>query len=234
MDFKIDKVEDFYVVRDDLVEGGTKRRVLGKYIEHFSEFDEYIYASPRQGYGQLSLSIVCAEIDKKSTIFIPKGKHTWITEKSIEYGAKVVEVPMGFLINIQRKARDYVKKSKQRHLMPFGFDHPIIINEFGRIMKEVKLDKTPPEVWSCMSSGVLSRGLQIAFPNSKVFGVQVGHNTDERERGRASVYKSRYDFRSTCTIKERPPFPSNLWYDAKAWMIVKQNASPDSLFWNCG
>ena len=86
---EIHKHDGFYVVRDDLVEGGTKRRVLGKYIEHFSEFDEYIYASPRQGYGQLSLSIVCAEMNKKSTIFIPKGKHTWITEKSIEYGAKV-------------------------------------------------------------------------------------------------------------------------------------------------
>ena len=54
--------------------------------------------------------------------------------------------------------------------------------------------KPPKEIWSSLNSGVLSRGLQRAFPNSKVFGVQTGHNPNERERGRAIIIKSKYDF----------------------------------------
>ena len=34
-----------------------------------------------------------------------------------------------------------------------------------------------------MSSGVLSRGLQLCS-HFKVYGVRIGHNTTERERGR--------------------------------------------------
>ena len=52
----------------------------------------------------------------------------------------------------------------------------------------LSLDIEPPkEVWTVMSSGVLSRGLQL-FGYPKVYGVRIGHNTTERERGRASKH----------------------------------------------
>jgi hypothetical protein len=234
MDFKIDKIDEFFVVRDDLIEGGTKRRVLGSFIDNNSEFDEFIYASPRQGYGQLSLTICCMERGKKSTIFIPKGKHTWITEKTISLGGNIIEVPMGYLSVINKRARDYSEESERRYLMPFGFDHEEIVNEFGNVVSQINLDIEPTEIWSAISSGVLSRGLQIGFPNSKVIGVQIGHDTTEKERGRADLYRSKYKFSQPCKKSERPPFPSNEWYDSKVWSIMKEHGKPNSLFWNCG
>ena len=37
-----------------------------------------------------------------------------------------------------------------------------------------------------------------------------------------------------CKKDERPPFPSVLTYDAKAWSVMKEYAKPNALFWNVG
>ena len=85
-----------------------------------------------------------------------------------------------------------------------------------------------------MSSGVLSRGLQGAWPDAKVYGVRIGHNTTPREQGRAETFKSDYKFHQECKKPERPPFPSSLTYDSKAWTFIKEHASDRALFWNVG
>ena len=99
----------------------------------------------------------------------------------------------------------------------------------------LSLDIEPPkEVWTVMSSGVLSRGLQLAWPNAKVYGVRIGHNTTERERGRFETFLSKYKFNQECKESERPPFPSSLTYDSKVWKFIKEHASEGALFWNVG
>ena len=45
------------VVRDDLLAGGTKRRAFNYYVASLPEVNEFVYASPRQGYAQLSLEV---------------------------------------------------------------------------------------------------------------------------------------------------------------------------------
>ena len=98
----------------------------------------------------------------------------------------------------------------------------------------LSLDIQPKEVWTVMSSGVLSRGLQSAWPEAKVYGVQIGHNTTEDEMGRAETFRSKYKFQQECKKDERPPFPSSLTYDSKAWTFIKEHASKGALFWNVG
>ena len=92
----------------------------------------------------------------------------------------------------------------------------------------------PQEVWTVMSSGVLSRGLQNAWPLAKVFGVQIGHNTTEEEMGRAETFRSNYKFNQNCKKKDRPPFPSSLTYDSKAWTFLQEHGEEGALFWNVG
>lgn len=225
--------EGIQVVRDDLLDGGTKRRAFNVFVESFPNIDEWVYASPRQGYAQLSLAYACRDLGKKCTVVVPKGKHYWLTDEAIDKGANVIEVPMGFLTNIQSKARKYVETHEGAGLIPFGGDHPIIIE--AMMNEALSLDIEPPkEVWSVLSSGVLSRGLQAAWPNAKVYGVKIGHNTTDRERGRAEFFTSPYKFQQECKEKDRPPFPSSLTYDSKAWNFIKKHASPGSLFWNVG
>ena len=221
------------VVRDDLLDGGTKRRAFNVFVESFPDVQEWVYASPREGYAQLSLAYACHDLGKKATVTVPKGKHNWLTTEAIRLGCNIIEVPMGYLTNIQAKARYYVEENEGAQLIPFGGDHPILIEAMKNAA--LSLDIEPPkEVWTVMSSGVLSRGLQLAWPDAKVYGVRIGHNTTERERGRAETFLSKYKFNQECKESERPPFPSSLTYDSKAWEFIKEHASEGALFWNVG
>lgn len=225
--------EGIKVVRDDLLDGGTKRRGFNVYVESFPEVKEWVYASPRQGYAQLSLAYACKDLGKKSTVTVPKGTRYWLTDEAEKLGCNIIEVPMGYLTNIQAKAKNYVKETEGASLIPFGGDHPIIIEAMKNVA--LSLDIEPPkEVWTVMSSGVLSRGLQLAWPDAKIYGVQIGHNTTEREMGRAETFRSKYEFQQECKEVDRPPFPSSLTYDSKAWEFIKKHASDGALFWNVG
>ena len=219
------------VVRDDLLNGGTKRRAFTKYIASLPDVKEFVYASPRQGYAQLSLAYACRDLNRKCTVTVPKGEKTWLTIEAEKLGCNIIQVPMGYLTNIQAKARYYCEENES-HLIPFGGDHPIIIQAMCEAAKS--LDIQPKEVWTVMSSGVLSRGLQMAWPDAKVYGVQIGHNTTEKEMGRAETFRSKYKFQQDCKKNERPPFPSSLTYDSKAWTFIKQHATKGALFWNVG
>ena len=154
-----------------------------------------------------------------------------MTDAAEELGCNIIEVPMGFLTNIQAKAKNYCLKH-EAHLIPFGGDHPIIIEAMRQTA--LSLGVNPTEVWTVMSSGVLSRGLQSAWPDAKVYGVRIGHNTTPREQGRAETFKSKYKFQQECKENERPPFQSSLTYDSKAWTFIKEHASDGALFWNVG
>ena len=227
----IKEYDGIKVVRDDLLNGGTKRRAFTIYVKSKPEVDEFVYASPRQGYAQLSLAYACKDLGKKCTVTIPQGERYWLSDVAEELGANIIEVPMGYLTNIQAKAKKYCFDNGA-HLIPFGGDHPVIIEAMTQTA--LSLNVNPTEVWTVMSSGVLSRGLQAAWPNAKVYGVRIGHNTTRREQGRAETFKSDYKFHQECKEPERPPFPSSLTYDSKAWTFIKEHASKGSLFWNVG
>ena len=223
--------DGFRVVRDDLLNGGTKRRAFTVYVKNKPDVEEFVYASPRQGYAQLSLAYACRDMDRKCKVTVPQGKRYWLTDAAVELGCNIIEVPMGFLTNIQAKARYYCQDN-DAHLIPFGGDHPIIVEAMRQIA--LSLNINPTEVWTVMSSGVLSRGLQGAWPDAKVYGVRIVHNTTPQEQGRAETYKSRYKFQQECKEPERPPFPSSLTYYSKAWSFMKEKATKGALFWNVG
>jgi hypothetical protein len=216
------------VVRDDLLTGGTKRRSIPVFFE--DDVDEYVYASPVQGAAQIALALTARELRKHATVFCAKrAKMHQNTLDIIGYGAKVVEVPMGFLSNVTAKAVDYCANTGAK-LLPFGLDDERAVEAIADAARSIGIQ--PKEVWSITSSGVLSRGLQRAWPDAMIFGVQVGHEPSATQRGRAMVYiaPEKYDK----PAKLLPPFPSCATYDAKAWQFIVQHAtkSPDTLFWN--
>jgi hypothetical protein len=221
-----------WVVRDDLLPGGTKRRFLYRFLKSQPHVREWVYASPRVGYAQVALAYTTRDLGLKGTVIIPKGKHLPLTTEAISVGANIIEVPMGFLTHIQHVAKKYAEETEGAQLLPFGLDHPVVIDEIARIAGELPIK--PKEIWTCISSGVLSRGLQKAWPDAKVYGVMVGHGTTDRERGRAEVMKSKYKFHQKCKSIEKPPFPSSDYYDSKVWKFIQENASQDALFWNVG
>ena len=229
---QIDEVEGFLVVRDDLLEGGTKTRIIGDYLEKHPHIEEWVYPSPRQGYAQLAISIVCNSLGLQSTIFVPKGEKSWISERTEYYGGNVVLVPMGYLSHLNKRAREYADESEKRKLIPFGCDDEIMLKGIEKVAKSLPIEP-PQEIWSSLNSGVLSRGLQTAFPKSKVYGVQTGHNPTEREKGRAIIIKSPYQFSQVCKKNDLDTHHRSLKVLFQRWSVPPwQRAHTPLLFYN--
>jgi len=241
--YHIEGDRDIHVVRDDLLEGGSKRRFIDRYIKE--EVDkgckEFVFGGcPATGYAQMSLTLQAKLYGAKSTFFMAERSLDRLHEyqkKALEYGANIKWVKMGMLnVTLSRAKKYYEEDPKTRRIFPLGLEHPYVIEDIVRLAKnmEIVYNIEISELWSVGSSGTLSRGLQQAFPDKDVNVVSVGHKMSEREIGRAKFYRSSYKFDKPVKKEEKPPFPSAPTYDAKAWSFILKHAKHNSLFWNVG
>lgn len=235
----IEKHGKCFVVRDDLLEAGTKIRALDYLIRTETDVEEWVFgSSPAHGYGQVSLAYVCRKYGKKAVIFHANRKietRHRLQLKAEEFGARIewVQGTQVRLVKTQKHAREYVAEAPhKRREFPIGFEHPTVIASIIKVARS--LDISPSEVWTVGSSGVLNRGLQMAWEKAQCNVVQVGHGMTEREIGRAKHWKSNREFKQKVSRDEAPPFPSVPEYDAKAWSFIQQYGSEDCLFWNVG
>ena len=105
-----------YVLRDDLLPGGTKSILIDSLLVNNHHVNELVYASPCYGGFQIALSIYCKNNNKKATIFCAKRKIQHPnTEICIQNGANVVEVPYGYLSVVEKHAREYLREPRFHH-----------------------------------------------------------------------------------------------------------------------
>lgn len=218
----IQTINGIQIVRDDLLAGGTKRRVIPALLYGA---DEFVYASPAYGYAQIALAHTCREMGKKATIFTAKRQQLHArTLEAKHAGAKIVMVPTGYLSNVQAKAKAYCEATGAA-LLPFGLDVPIVRDGIAEVAANIGIN--PAQVFTVAGSGTLTRALQQAWPNAEFIAVQVGKSP---QVGRARLIIAPEKFEDDAKIK--PPFPSCSNYDAKAWRFIRQHAEPGALFWN--
>jgi len=228
--------EGFLVVRDDLLNAGSKVRFLDFLIGKEKHINEWVFGScPATGYAQISLPIACRKHNKKAVLFMAKrdmnNLHPY-QQRGIKEGTIYHWVENGMLPVTQKRARDYAAESDDRMVLPLGLEHPTVIGSIIRVARNLSVK--PKEVWTVGSSGTLNRGLQFAWPDARMNVVGVGHTMSSREIGRATHYESPYKFDKPVKKEEMPPFPSAPTYDAKVWSFVKKYASPGALIWNVG
>lgn len=223
------------VVRDDLLEAGSKTRFLDFLVRTAVE-REIVYAATATGYAQISLAYLANRYAKRAVLFMAERDETRLhlyQRRAIEQGAKIHWVPSGMLTVTNARAREYARENpKERLLMPMGLAHPTMIASIVKVARSLPIK--PTEVWSVAGSGTLSRGLQIAFPDVEVHAVSVGHKLTAEERGRARVWRCALPFDKAVPASQAPPFPSAPTYDAKAWKFIRAFAKPGALFWNVG
>ncbi len=215
--------EGFIVVRDDLLLGGTKRRAIHAL---FDEHETYAYASPVFGYAQIALAYAARDYSKKAVIFCAKRNVMHVrTLEAAAAGATIYEVPHGYLNVVKARAREYCHHEGWA-LLPFGLDTTVFVNALRDVARALPIEP-PNEVWSVVGSGCLSRALQLAWPDARVYGVRVGA---EPNAGRAEVFVApeKYEQDAKCP----PPYPSNSNYDAKVYQFVKKYATPGALIWS--
>ncbi len=222
--------EGIHVVRDDVLAGGTKRRFLDSFVEgHGSEF---VYATPACGGAQIAIAIAARAAGKRATLFVAKraGLHAR-TQEAQRAGAQIIEVPHGYLSNVQAKARAYCAETGAV-LLPFGLDtaeaRAAIALAAGRVLAA---HGAFDEVWSVVGSGMLLSSLQQAKLGANYYGVAVGRDSSA---GAATIIRHPQPFDADARI--RPPFPSCSNYDAKAWQHLRArrvtNWPKRMIFWN--
>ncbi len=228
----IERVGRFIVVRDDLLEYGSKIRFLD-YLVSTAPEDEFVYGgSNKVGWGAISLAYLCKRYGKKAVCFMAKRNElTWHQKQFAGLGGKIIPIENGMLTVTEKRARDYAaKRPAKRRLMRIGFDDPTVLASIVKVARNISI--TPNEIWTVASSGTLSRGLQLAFPDAKVFAVEVGHKLTKQNVGRAKVFASPYKYDQPVTHDDQPPYPAEKYYDAKLWSFVQKRGSDGALIWN--
>lgn len=218
----VEEVDGIMVVRDDLIPGGTKRRVLRDILK---PGQEYVYASPAQGYAQLALAYAAMDTGAQATVFVAKRNEPHrLTRQACSMRATIRQIPNGYMTVVRARARQYCE-TYGATLLPFGLDDPMVIDRLADMALETGVQ--PREVWTVAGSGVMTRALQQAWPGAQFHAVRIGAVPDA---GRARVYNAPERFEQDAKLP--PPFPSCANYDAKAWRFIRAHAAPGALFWN--
>lgn len=216
--------EGVRIVRDDLVEGGSKVRGLGPLL---AGVDEAVYAGPAEGLAQLALARVAQRMGTLATVFVPMRKALApATARAAALGAQVVQVPAGRLSVLQARARAYCATTGAT-LLPFGLATPAM--RAGLVAAARQVHPTPTEVWVAAGSGTIAAALAEAWPEAALNLVQVGRRPAVPPG--AHLWVAPEPFARPATGPQ-PPVPSVSTYDAKAWRFVAEAAAPGALWWN--
>lgn len=227
-----------HVVRDDLLEGGTKLRFLPFVCEGA---EEVIYGTPFCGGAQAALSVYGRESGTKITLFSAKRAALHRRQQfAMANGARYEWCSPGYMTVVQKRARDYAASRGAGALfLPLGFDtskaEPAFCEFLERFRKSLGKNE-PDEVWCAAGSGMLARCLGQVFLNSRVLAVAVGlasKHEAQRMLPNVSLLPCDYKFEQEC--KSPAPFPSCPNYDRKAFaemMRLDNSTRRRRLFWN--
>lgn len=222
----LERFERFWVVRDDLVPGGSKARALYAMLKD-RQFGSVAYAGDRFGFGPIALASVSYALGIEALLVFPSGpSHSPTIEAVLAFPN--VEVILDQASTTQKQAflrAQEIASTRGAHLFPVGFDTP----EFVQALCNVAVSITAPmQAWSLAGSGCLSRALQLAWPDTEIHAVSMGF--PHVRLGRAIVHSPAERYDEIATV--RPPYPSAEYYDAKIWSVVSAHGADDALIWN--
>ena len=224
----------FNVVRDDMMGFGSKCR-FGDILVQKAPTDTIVYVQPKFGFAGISLAYLAAKYNKKLVLFMPSSKE--ISDHQaicIERGAIAKFRRIAAMPNLNKIAKEWAEDNNATFI-PLGLRHELVTAAAVKVASDIA-DRHgyPKEVWSAISTGVLQRSLQIAWPDAEFHAVAVSRNIKTGELGKAKVYSHPKVFEANVDAEYYPPFPSAMNYDAKAWEFMNKYGNPGAWMWNVG
>lgn len=194
---------------------GTKAR-WGDLLFSKLETDHVVYVQPRVGWAGMSLAYLAKKYDKKLTLFMPAAKEVSAHQLvCIERGATPIFRRIAAMPVLNKYARDYAAEVGAT-FVPFGLDHPLVVA--GGVCSTIQQwgeRPAPRDVVTVISTGVLTRTLQIAFPQARFHGVAVARNLHDGEVGDAAV------------VSYHRPFQRDADYASYLWQEVQSARNYD-------
>lgn len=219
------------VLRDDLLEGGSKMRFLPFLC---GDAQEVVFGGPFCGGAPHALSVWAREAGRRATLFYAERRELHARQQAARAnGAQLVMVRPGYMTVVQARARAYAAEAGALFL-PLGFDVQAAIAPLAEFAARVRREwGSPDELWCAAGSGMLTRVLAGAFPDSAVHAVAVG--LESRHGAQAfppnvTLVPSGMPFGRA--LRAACPFPCDPNYDLKAWAACARHARGRALFWN--
>jgi hypothetical protein len=233
-DIVVKEHEGVKVVREDLVlKGGTKTRA-GEFLMSQIKKNTVVYVVPRIGHAGVAIMELAKLYNKDVIFFMPACKEISDNQAAIIKMApkEVIFERIAAMPNLNLMAKKYAEENGYEFI-PFGLNHPLTIAGFVRTCENMlKNYNEPEELWSVVSTGVLTRGLQIGFENTKMRGVCVARNMKHGELGRTEIVSEPLPFLKEEKKENLPNFNTVPSYDGKGWKYVPKNTERDIWFWN--
>jgi len=232
----------YQVVRDDLLMGGTKQRIVLELFDQIIRdgYNGIVYPGPSNGYAQIVLALGAKLKKSAAIILIPKVRPvTAQTQLALQLGASVLEYEneQGRLKNLKMIGAD-IAAERNMHMPALGFGGDMfktLMTQALRSRLPIDLNE-PRDIWVVGGSGTLALTLYDLFPNSTINVVQVGKPIDWSFEGldRAKLYIAPQKLGQDVTGSDIPPYPSLASYDAKVWQFVRKRIDPNNrtLIWN--
>ncbi len=248
-DFQIETVQikngTGFVVRDDLLEGGTKQRAIVPYLANLEHegFKEFVYASPFAGFAQVALASALKYLDVQATVFCEPNNETKkhrFSQLAEKMGAKVILCKD--LADAESQAKDYAQESPLRFKLPLGFDDDRYRNELsksvGSLWNKVGNQIAPKNLWLPVGSGTLAQVFRKVVDTEvtlQCVDVHVLKPEDERisrlRRLKNVIYRGAVlKFHEECDTS--CPVPSNAHYDSKVYEVFAREADDGDVWWN--
>ncbi len=184
-----------------------------------------------------ALAHLTKKYGKGMMMFCPASKQTTDDQRlAMENGASATFIRIAAMNNLRKLAAQWCMRQEYVNV-PLGLGHATTTAAIVKTAVALKeRDGEPEEVWTVMGSGVLSRALQIAWPNARFYGVPVSRNMKAGEVGRAKLKPYAQDFAKGLLKDDEQWLPADLdtidTYDGKGYVQFAKMASKNAVFWN--
>ena len=233
--FNVKNINGFNVIDESKsCEVGYKARSGEFFIQHLVDqgVKELVYVQPRRGFAGISLSWLCKKYNLDLTLVMPSSKEVSDHQAlCIELGAKPLFARIAAMPNANSLAKKY-SIATGAYFIPLGLNHPLVIAGGVRSIYDYFKDKQKPEtIWSVISTGVLSRTMQIALPNTNFKAVAVARNIQQGELGIADFYSYHKVFNSKSDLIPTE-FNCEDSYDSKGWDYINRYGKKGDWFFS--
>ena len=193
---------------------------------------ELVYVQPRRGFAGISLAFLCEKYGIDLTLVMPSSKEVSDHQAlCIQLGAKPLFMRVAAMPNANSMAKKY-SEATGAYFVPLGLDHEHVVACGVKLVHDFFADREKPgRMWTVISTGVLSRSLQIALPETDFVNVAVSRNIQQGELGRAEFMTYHKPFNSKSDLIPSS-FDCENSYDAKGWDYMVKHGKEGDWFFN--
>lgn len=231
-DFNVKEVNGFFVIDESVANPVGAKARFGELLMENIDVDELVYVQPRKGFAGISLSYLSKKYNKNLTLVMPSSKEASEHQRlCVDLGAKTLFARIAAMPNANALAKKYAIKEKA-FFIPLGLQHEYVTACAVQSIYNFFKDKEKPKrMWCVISTGVLSRALQIALPDTHIINVAVARNIQQGELGRAEFMSYHKPFNAVSDLIPTE-FDCESTYDSKGWDYMNRYGEKGDWFFS--